>query len=894
MRIKLSLLLLALLTFLNVSASHIIGGEIYYDYLGNNRYKIYIAVFRDCATVSGAAYDNPLSLAIYNSNNTLVQNVSVPFPGSVRLPIIFNNPCVVTPSGFCNEKAVYTTIVTLPESPGGYTVTYQRCCRRPDVINISDPGDTGLTLTTHITGSSSNAVNNSSPRFNNYPPLVLCNNDDLIFDHSATDPDGDVLVYELITPYDGASSNSPQPNPPPPPPYNPILWAGSFNATNPLGPGASISINPNTGKLYASPQMLGMFVVGIRVKEFRNGILIGQTDRDFIFKIINCVITMQAEITPQVEMTTFVSYCQGTTIHFENESHGATNYLWDFGVQGTTTDISTQFEPTFTFPGPGTYTVTLIANPGWPCTDTSTQIFIVNENLQVKYTANDSVCFEGNSIDFNGSYIGPSGTTFVWNFGPNASIPTSTLEDVNDVSFSTSGFIPVTLTGKFGTCEIVYKDSIYIYEESVANFDLPAGHECGGLTVQFQNHSQFAAVTQWDFGVTNSTTDVSTLPNPSFTYPDEGTYTVRLIVNNNNACADTFFLPVTVYKPLEVSFTHNDSLCITDNSFNFDGTVSGPSNLQIAWNFGPNASIQTSAAEDVFNVVYSTAGVFPVTLTASFNSCSESISSNVTIFRVPTINFDIHDGLKCAPYVARFINQSQSDTPLLYFWEFGDGQTSEEREPSHVYTVPGFYTVKLTIVSLIGCVDTLVMTKTDFINVHPSPTSKFSVDPLITDICNARVNFTDQSSGAEVFWYNFDDVGQTSTEANPVFIYTTPGQKRPMQVVTNEWGCKDTSYRNLFIEPFTVYIPNTFTPDGNEFNGVFDAVIYLPVASWEFKIYNRWGEMLFESSDPKIGWDGTYNGRLVQDDTYTYVLKYIGCDNNVVEHTLTGHVNLLK
>jgi hypothetical protein len=121
-------------SFFNARATHIIGGEIYYDYLGNNNYRIYVAVYRDCATISGAPYDNPLYLAIYSSNNVLVQNVEVPFPGSVVLPVIFNNTCVVTPTGFCNEKAVYTTVVFLPPTAGGYTISYQRCCRRPDCV----------------------------------------------------------------------------------------------------------------------------------------------------------------------------------------------------------------------------------------------------------------------------------------------------------------------------------------------------------------------------------------------------------------------------------------------------------------------------------------------------------------------------------------------------------------------------------------------------------------------------------------------------------------------------------------------------------------------------------------------------------------------------------------
>lgn len=894
MRHFIVLLLLSVLTSFNARATHIIGGEIYYDYLGGNNYRIFIAVFRDCATISGAPYDNPLNLAIYNSNNVLVRNVPVTFPGSVVLPIIFNNPCVVTPTGFCNEKAVYQTVVNLPPIPGGYTVSYQRCCRRPDVININDPGDTGLTLTTHITGSNSNAVVNSSPRFNNYPPLVLCNNDNLVFDHSATDPDGDQLVYELITPYAGATDVSPAPNPAPPPPYFPVSWASGFSAANPLGPGATISINPNTGQLLADPELIGMFVVGIRVKEYRNGVLIGQTDRDFIFKVINCNISLQAVITPQANMSTFVSYCEGTTITFQNQSYGGTSYAWDFGVANTTTDVSTAFQPTFTFPSPGIYTVTLVVNPGWPCTDTSVQIFEVNEHLNVNYTVVDSVCFVGNSLNFDGAFSGPAGTTFSWDFGPHGTPQTSTQLDVNNVSFDTTGFIPVTLTGTFSTCQKTFTDSIYIFPPPIAEFALPPNHECGGLSVTFDNISQHTMNYAWDFGVPNTNTDVSNAFEPTFTFPAGGTYTVTLIASGNALCPDTFRMNVTVFEPLSVSFTHNDSLCITDNSFNFQATYTGPPNTVLNWNFGPNASIQTSSQANVSNVVYNASGIFPVTLTVSFNSCSETATSRVRIFRVPTIGFDIESGLKCAPYRAVFIDQSSAETPIIYAWDFGDGATSTAQHPSHIYQNPGLYDVSLTIITTEGCIDTLVLSKPDFVQVHPSPVSKFSVNPEIVDICNSQITFTDESIDSELVFYNFDDIGQVSNERNPVFSYLTSGQHRPMQVVTNQYGCKDTSYMNLFIEPFTVYIPNTFTPDGNEFNNTFNAIIYLPVFEWEFKIYDRWGELLFRSEDPQLGWDGTYNGTLMKDDSYTYILEYISCDNNVIRHLLKGHVNLLK
>jgi gliding motility-associated-like protein len=876
-------------------SSHIVGGDIYYDYLGNNNYRFYITVYRDCLS-TGAAYDDPLPLGIYTQGNSNpIQTLYVPFPGSVVLPVVFNNPCVNPPNNICVEKAVYTVVVNLPPIPGGYTVSYQRCCRGPNVTNLFQPDDTGLTLTTHVPGSETGATVNSSPRFTNYPPLLLCNNDDLVFDHSATDPDGDQLVYSLVTPFDGGSSAAPAPNPPPGPPYFNVTWAAGFNAVNPLGAGATIAINPTTGVLTASPQMIGLFVVAIRVEEYRNGVLIGETIRDFLFRVVNCNITMQAILPTQEQLSTFVNYCQGLSISFENNSYGGSNYSWDFGVNGITTDVSTQFEPTYTYPAPGIYDAMLVVNPGWPCTDTAYMTVNVNNEFNVSFTTQDSVCILNNSLDFTGITDGPATTTFSWNFGSNASQSTATTQNVNNISFNTSGFIPVTVSASYGDCDATFTEPIYIFPEPVADIILPTNYECNGLSINFGNGSTNTIQYQWDFGVNTMNNDTSNLFSPTFTFPTGGTYDITLIGSSDNACRDTVTESITVYEPLSISFTHNDSLCVTGNSFDFDATMTGPSITTFLWNFGANASIPSATTLDVNDVVYNTFGLFPVTLTASFNSCVETASSSVFIFREPEIDFTVLDGPRCAPALVQFQDLSVADSPIFYTWNFGDGSpTSNTQNPSHIYSSPGTYSVDLGIYTTEGCIDTLFMLQDDIITIHPSPVSAFSVDPTQTDICNPKVTFTDLSEGATEWLYWFDDRNTFSLDTNPVHNYGTSGWLRPMQVVTNEFGCRDTSYQELYIEPFVIYIPNTFTPDGDEFNNVFVASFALPVVEWELKIYNKWGELLFVSNDPYASWDGTYGGKIMQESTYAYVLRYVSCEDKYEPKVISGHINLLR
>ena len=886
--------LLMLASSLTSNASHIVGGEIYYDYMGNNVYRFYISVYRDCNS-TGAQFDNPLSLSIYN-NGALVQNVNVGFPGSVPVPVVFNNPCVSPPNNICTENALYTVDVNLPPAVGGYTVTYQRCCRGPNVTNINNPDNTGFTLTCVVPGINTGAIINSSPRFNDYPPLLLCNNDDLIFDHSATDPDGDQLVYSLVTPYSGASGLNPAPNPSPPPPYFPVNWLGGYSAANPLGPGATIAIDPVTGLLTASPNLLGLFVVGIRVEEYRNGVLINATTRDFLFRVFNCNLQLESILPLQEDLPSFISYCQGLTVDFVNNSYGGTNYEWDFGVPGINTDVSAAFAPSYTYPTDGSYTVMLVVNPGWPCTDTAYMDIIVNNQITVDFTSNDSLCIFGNSFDFVAQSNGPAGSTYTWDFGPNATAPTTTGTTINGVNFSTTGFNAVTVSVENNLCVAEYTDSVYIFPEPVAEIILPADFECGGLTVDFGNVSQNSTEYAWDFGVAGTNTDVSTDFEPTFTFPAPGTYSITLTSGSSPSCTDQTTAIITLNEQLVVAFNSEDSLCVTSNNFNFDGIVGGPPGSIFTWNFGPNASIQTSTDIDVANVVFDTIGAIPITLTGTFENCVESITQEIYLFYPPEINFTIAPGLQCAPFNAQFIDQSTAETTIYYNWDFGDGGTSTDQNPTHLYPNVGNYPVTLSIRTLNGCVDTLTLLQGDLINVRPKPTSSFTVTPDYTDICNSSIQFIDQSIGGADWFYWYDDTTLYSTGAqSPYHTYVTPGNHYPYQIVTNEFGCKDTSSSQLFIEPFTVFAPNTFTPDGDEFNNIFLPIVYLHVEEWHMEIFDRWGEIIWESYDVNVGWDGIGpNGRVVQDGGYVWKVVYVSCEPHNPEKMITGHINVLR
>jgi gliding motility-associated-like protein len=528
-------------------ASHIVGGEIYYDCLGGTTYKITVKVYRDCNSTT--EYDTDLPMTVFNGVGSQIYDFLIPMPTPVQLDVVFNNPCVDIPSGICVQEAVYTKTVTLPASTSGYTLSYQKCCRTGSTQNLINPGDQGITLTIDIPPPA-DAVCNSSPRFDNYPPLLLCANEPLIFDHSATDPDGDSLVYELCTPYQGGGTTlfppncatCPSPIPALPPPYTAIVWAGGYSPTNPFG-GGTISINSNTGLLQATPPMPGFFAVGVCVKEYRNGVLLSTNVRDFIFQVMNCNFLLEAEITPQIQMPGFTDFCSGLTVTFDNASINGTDYSWNFGVTGTTADVSTAFEPTYTFPAPGTYDVMLIVNPsGAPCTDTIIEPFTVYEDITALFPVPAAQCITGNSFDFDGQGIYPTtGTTFTWDFGSAATPVNATTEDVLNVVYTSYGFHPVTFTVNYQTCQESVTDSVFVFAQPSIGFEISDELKCAPYTALF-NDTSFASTPifyMWNFG---DSTELSNVNDPAHTYVNPGTYDVTLTIWTTTGCVDTLTL----------------------------------------------------------------------------------------------------------------------------------------------------------------------------------------------------------------------------------------------------------------------------------------------------------------------------------------------------------------
>ncbi len=537
------LLLGALICCLQTSwATHIIGGELYYDCLGNNTYRITLKIYRDCY-LGQAPFDDPAKITIWTGTGAYMQVIEVPFPGSTNVPFITNNPCFQPPANVCVEQAIYQTVVSLPNSPSGYIFAYQRCCRNNTIMNIIDPGNTGATYTEQVPASD---LCNNSPRFNNFPPIALCIGEPLVFDHSATDPDGDSLVYQLCSTFEGATPNDPQPYITSPPPFSPLTFQPPYSAGYPIASVPAAAIDPNTGVLTVTPTQLGQYVVSVCVSEYRNGVLIGTHRRDFQFNVTNCQSNVQANI--EVPATWILNggvyeSCEGLGVQFEDHGINSVYQHWDFGVPVIITDTSNLENPVYNYPTTGTYTVMLVANPGFFCADTDYVTIHVRENMDIDFATPTGQCIDLNSFDFIATGAMPAGTIFNWDFTTDATPATSNTQNTMGVNFATAGPHTVTLAADFDGCLDTAVHDIMVYGHPTVTIDVDTVG-CVNYDAHFfadVNYAYNDLLFNWTFG--DGGTD--TVEDPIHIYFTPGDYSVTFQLIALTGCQDT----ININKP---------------------------------------------------------------------------------------------------------------------------------------------------------------------------------------------------------------------------------------------------------------------------------------------------------------------------------------------------------
>ncbi|MCB0760495.1 MAG: PKD domain-containing protein [Flavobacteriales bacterium] len=613
----------------------------------------------------------------------------------------------------------------------------------------------------------------------------------------------------------------------------------------------------------------------------------GINDNSYLIELIattqyGCADTTSATFTiyPQVIAAFSLDSmgCSPLQAFFVNQSVGATaGFEWDFGDGQT----SFQTNPSHIYVNNSgadtTYYCTLIASNVQGCNDT-TQIGIDVYPTPVAQIAIDTTlgCYPLQVV-FENQTIGADSYQWVYGTGE-----VSTVEDqFHTYTYYNFTDQPVTYNVFLNAytdegCTSTDQISIDVLPELEADFDAP-DEGCSPFEVSFDNNSVGAMSYQWDFGDGNT----HNIANPTHIFYNDGTtdttYTVMLVALSAYGCYDTAFYDITVFATPFANFT------ATPESQQFPASTIDITDLSVAgdvnydWTLGDGS---TSGDPELTTHTYTSWGVYTITLEITNGACSSEAQRSVEILPPdPIAEMDIPEQTGCAPLTVHFTSNSQYGA--AFEWDFGDGGSSSVENPVYTYYQPGTYDVSLTVTGFDG-VTTDVIVIQDAIEVYPVAIAAFTVTPNEVSIPSQPVYCINLSQNATSYLWDFHD-GTTSTEFNPIHYYQEEGLYDISLIAYNEYGCTDTFLVAEAVHAKalgSIEFPNAFTPNtGNSSGGVYDPwafnndiffPVYYGVVEYQLQIFNKWGELLFESSDPKVGWDGYYRGQLCREDVYAW------------------------
>ena len=722
-----------------LNATHLIGGELTYTCLGDNQYEIKVVIYRDCGPTNSnnTGFDNDGVISIYDMNNNLYEVLEHGMAFSDLVVDEFTNECVTLPPELCVEKGTYTIVTSLPVNANGYQIVYQRCCRNDQVINIEDPEDMGSSLVAYVPPSSEVECN-SSPVFDSFPPLALCLGTDVEIIQSATDIDGDDLVYSFVAPYHGSSDDDPTETYAPP--YAQVLWEEGYSDFYPIDSDPVISIDSETGLITGTPSQEGYYVIGVKVEEYRNGVYLGEIIRDFRFLVVDCEVATSS--VPIADI-----YCDGLTVSFENESENAFSFYWDFGDNQNPNSTSSTVEPTYTYPDSGSYEVTLIANPETFCSDTSVVEFSLYPDLFPFFETPETICEEDALYDFIGSGIIPPSASYSWDFGENALVQTSSELNPNDIQFVNYGSQEITFSVSYLNCDESYTSILNTSGSDVLSIDASDSELCEPDLVTFTaNTTMPSAELTYDWSLGDGSSSSS--ENPTIQY-EPGLYDVSLtIINNVTGCetlieefefVNVFPQPVSLFEasqisgcaPLAVSFDNLSTDAYQYTWFVDGNELSTDTDFSYTFN-GGNYEVSLQAVSDV---ECATDGFYSIQI--------DSYDSD--ILSIETSSNEI-----CEPDVVLFnANTIAPSSQLTFDWDLGNGTSSSIQNPTIQYNA-GVYDVSLSVYnSVTGCES--FTEELEWVSVYTQPEAIFDVS---------------QTSGCAPLSLSFDNLSTNANQYN--------------------------------------------------------------------------------------------------------------------------------
>ena len=538
------------------------------------------------------------------------------------------------------------------------------------------------------------------------------------------------------------------------------------------------------------------------------------------------------------------SVCEGECIVLSPQisgEEGEVTFAWSTGLVTTEPELEICPEQTTTYQ--------LIATDAAGESDT-TAFTLTVVLFPTVFLGNDTTLCPGETLQLDAQN---EGALYLWQDGSTS----QSFEVVSPGTYSVS----VTLSGCTST------DAIAVNYNDLA-LDLGPDTAVCSLDGIVLDSGQPLLANLWQDGSTASTFAPDAL----------GVYWVEVF---DGQCAFRDSLVIAAID-LQVSLGPDFVLCTGDNAV-----------LSSGLNFGQHLWSNQATA---FDITIGEPGTYSVEVTDDLCFAADTV---VVTGSEVLADFEFIQDDQCTPSELAFLSTSLSDPSSIvsWSWDFGDGSTSLEEAPSHVYTSAGTYSIGLSVANADGCTDTVL--REDLVTVYLTPNAAFTLEPNLPS-ANEVAQFTDLSSDALNWTWDFGD-GGTSTDQNPEYTFDASGVFTITLLVENAF-CSDATSRTLAIEEeLLVYVPNSFTPNNDGLNDVFRPSLFgTEIGQYSLQVYNRWGDVVFETNDPELGWigdtagaDGATGDYYVQDGVYVWRLVVTEA-NSVETKLLTGHVTVIR
>ena len=831
----------------NAFAHHVKGGYIRYEYQGagtssnTSVYKVTVTVFYGCG-IEGPR--GSVSLNVINAaSGSRVSSVTIPYTTNTSATKGTFSPCISGKPTVCYEIYTYVTNITVTNNSLGYVLSVTDEYRSDNIINIASSSSTGIAMTATIPGIVGNIDyhNNTSPAFAFTDTALICYKDAFTYPFIASDPvDGDSLSYSFGNGLNNGSLSSY-------PFYSSLIYNSGFSGNSPMG--NAVTINPVTGLISGkAPATTGDYIIAVYVSEWRKGVLISQVKKELQISVYSCSLTA-AELQPSY------TNCNDFTFAFQNES-SATNinyYYWDFGDLKNAVHTSTEPTPTYTYTDTGTYTVKLRVSNAGGCSDSTTSQVKVYPGFAADFTVLGS-CYQSPFVFADASYIKYGKiNSWRWNFGDeNSQADTAiTPEATYQYSQPRNTMATLIITSDKGCVDTASKP-VTVNDKPRITLPFTDTLICNGdkLPLAVQSTGTYS----WtpDYNITGANT-----ANPVVTPNDTTVYTVTV---TDKACIDSAKITVNVLDFITVKLAQDTAICAGDSIKLLPDSYA----LSYLWMASDNGATLNSAT--VKNPLAAPQETTTYYVSANLGHCQDKAQETVLVSPYPQVSVSADTSI-CYGTSAQLYGNTVA---AYYAWSPpGSLQNNQTLSPVAHPSTTTLYV--LTVRDTFYCPKPVRDTVT--VHVIAPVVVNAGNDTNIVYLQPLQLLATSSADTTAFVWqpaaylsaadiYN-PVAGFSKTDLTKYTYYVT---------ATTPEGCKGEDSITIYIYKSlsSIFIPSAFTPNGDGRN---DIVIPIMAGIKEyryFRIFNRWGQLVFTTSKEGDGWNGTLHGDLQPVGTYVY------------------------